>query len=68
MAIQTLKITQLPLIIIKTTDKTKEHLTGLLCGARHPGLKAGTVDLRCQGSAVKAEANNPAAIHQQHCR
>ena len=30
--------------------------------ARHPGLKAGTVDLRCQGSAVKAEANNPAAI------
>lgn len=30
--------------------------------ARHPGLKAGTVDLRCQGSAVKAKADNPAAI------
>jgi hypothetical protein len=29
--------------------------------ARHPGLPAGTVDLRCQGSAVKAAKNNPAA-------
>ncbi len=30
--------------------------------ARHPGLKAGTVDLRCQGSAVQAGEKNPAAI------
>ncbi|HIE55950.1 MAG TPA: hypothetical protein EYP90_12370, partial [Chromatiaceae bacterium] len=30
--------------------------------ARHPGLPAGTVDLRCQASAVKADASNPAAI------
>ena len=29
--------------------------------ARHPGLPAGTVDLRCQGSAVKAEEHNLAA-------
>jgi hypothetical protein len=29
--------------------------------ARHPGLPAGTVDLRCQGSAVAAAADNPAA-------
>jgi hypothetical protein len=29
--------------------------------ARHPGLPAGTVDLRCQGSAVAAGPNNPAA-------
>ena len=29
--------------------------------ARHPGLPAGTVDLRCQGSAAAAEINNPAA-------
>jgi len=29
--------------------------------ARHPGLPAGTVDLRCQASAVKAGKNNPAA-------
>lgn len=30
--------------------------------ARHPGLPAGTVDLRCQGSAVKADEKNPAAV------
>lgn len=30
--------------------------------ARHPGLPAGTVDLRCPGSAVKAEVKNPAAV------
>ena len=30
--------------------------------ARHPGLKAGTVDLRCQGGAVAAELDNPAAV------
>lgn len=30
--------------------------------ARHPGLPAGTVDLRCQGGAVKADENNPAAV------
>ncbi|MBT3203535.1 MAG: hypothetical protein HOM14_15395 [Gammaproteobacteria bacterium] len=29
--------------------------------ARHPGLPAGTVDLRCQGSAAAAKTNNPAA-------
>lgn len=29
--------------------------------ARHPGLPAGTVDLRCLGSAVAADADNPAA-------
>lgn len=29
--------------------------------ARHPGLPAGTVDLRCLGSAVKATEDNPAA-------
>lgn len=29
--------------------------------ARHPGLPAGTVDLRCLGSAVEAAADNPAA-------
>ncbi len=29
--------------------------------ARHPGLPAGTVDLRCLGSAVAAAENNPAA-------
>ncbi len=30
--------------------------------ARHPGLPAGTVDLRCPGSAVKSDENNPAAV------
>lgn len=29
--------------------------------ARHPGLPAGTVDLRCPGAAVEAAADNPAA-------
>lgn len=29
--------------------------------ARHPGLPAGTVDLRCQASAVPASVDNPAA-------
>ena len=29
--------------------------------ARHPGLPAGTVDLRCPGSAVKAKESSPAA-------
>jgi hypothetical protein len=29
--------------------------------ARHPGLPAGTLDLRCPGSAVAAAADNPAA-------
>jgi hypothetical protein len=29
--------------------------------ARHPGLPAGTVDLRCPGGAVAAKADNPAA-------
>ncbi len=30
-------------------------------GARHPGLPAGTVDLRCPGGAVAAAEDNPAA-------
>ena len=30
--------------------------------ARHPGLPAGTVDMRCQASAVKAMEANPAAV------
>lgn len=30
--------------------------------ARHPALPAGTVDFRCQGGAVEAEENNPAAV------
>ncbi|MBC8211745.1 MAG: hypothetical protein H8E21_11845 [Gammaproteobacteria bacterium] len=30
--------------------------------ARHPALPAGTVDLRCPGGAVKATADNPAAL------
>ena len=29
---------------------------------RHPGLNAGTVDLRCPAGAVQANENNPAAI------
>jgi hypothetical protein len=30
--------------------------------ARHPALPAGTVDFRCQGSAVEADEDNPAAV------
>lgn len=30
--------------------------------ARHPGLPAGTVDLRCPGAAVKADKNSPASV------
>lgn len=33
--------------------------------ARHPALPAGTVDLRCQGAAVAASEDNPAAITSQ---
>ncbi|MFT6925784.1 MAG: hypothetical protein ACJAZP_001373 [Psychromonas sp.] len=30
--------------------------------AKHPAIPAGTVDFRCQGGAVSADADNPAAV------